>query len=158
LWVDGDLDHQLFAWLAAQMPVSCFRQQGRDLGDRMLGAARQVLRTNAGVIFIGSDCPFLDPAYLYQATLALRDNDAVIGPATDGGYVLLGIRDPQPALFTNMPWGTDAILELTEQRLQRLNWSWARLPPLADIDRPDDLLLLDRPDLPPELRHFAQFA
>lgn len=158
LWVDGDLDDALFASLAEQLPVSCFHQRGPDLGARMLGAAHQVLQTRTGVIFIGSDCPFLDADYLHRAALALRDKDAVIGPAVDGGYVLLGLRRPEAALFADMPWGTDAVLALTERRLRQLDWSWTRLPPLADIDRPDDLLLLDQAHLPPELRHFAQFA
>lgn len=158
LWVDGDPANELFTYLAEELPASCFSQQGSDLGARMHHAARQVLDDFDGVILIGSDCPFIDSSYLGKAASALRNSDAVLGPATDGGYVLLGLRRPAPSLFTDMPWGTDAVLEITEQRLRSLNWSWSRLPPLSDIDRPEDLGLLDQPSFPAELRLYATTA
>jgi hypothetical protein len=63
----------------------------------------------------------------------------VIGPAEDGGYVLLGLRSVAATLFSDMPWGTERVLDMTLQRLQQLDWCPALLPALWDVDRPEDL-------------------
>ena len=85
------------------------------------------------------------PAYLTAAFDALEEHDAVLGPAADGGYVLIGLRRPAPELFAGIPWGTDAVLAGTRAALDRLGWTWAELPTLHDLDRPEDLA--DCPDL-----------
>jgi rSAM/selenodomain-associated transferase 1 len=158
LWVDADPAHELFSTLKAECGPGCFVQRGSDLGARMYHTAQQVLASYQAVIFIGSDCPFIDADYLRSAALGLRDNDAVLGPATDGGYVLLGLRRLAPDLFSDIAWGTHTVLKITEARLQALRWPFARLGPRSDIDRPDDLALLDRPEFPSELRRFAVCA
>lgn len=156
LWVSGEAAHSAFlADLSRQLDVPCHRQMGQDLGARMYTAAKQTLKQFAAVVFIGSDCPFIDAAYLHQAMLGLEDNDAVLGPAADGGYVLLGLRKLSPTLFEDIDWGTDTVLSTTESRLTQLSWSYALLPPLADIDRPEDLSLLSAPSLTSTLRRFA---
>jgi hypothetical protein len=65
--------------------------------------------------------------------------DAVLGPAVDGGYVLLGLRRAESALFTDMPWGGDRVAEITRERMAALGWRWRELPALRDVDRPEDL-------------------
>lgn len=157
IWVDGDPKHHLFSSMTSECAASCFVQRGADLGARMYNTALQVLASYSAVIFVGSDCPFMTGDYLRAAALALQERDAVLGPASDGGYVLLGLRRPAPSLFSNIAWGTERVLETTERRMQALGWSFTRLAPLSDIDRPEDLSLLGRPDLPAVLRQFSQF-
>jgi len=91
------------------------------------------------MLFIGADIPDLAAAHLLQAAAALRVAPAVIGPAEDGGYYLLGLRDPMPFLFDDMPWGADQVFGLTVGRLAARGISPALLPELADLDRPEDL-------------------
>ena len=104
-----------------------------DLGARLLRAAEPP------VILIGADIPDLSAACLQAAAAALRDAPAVIGPAEDGGYYLLGLRTPMPFLFEAMPWGTDQVFTITAERLAAHGVAPALLPTLADLDRPEDL-------------------
>jgi rSAM/selenodomain-associated transferase 2 len=73
------------------------------------------------------------------AFAALRRKDLVLGPATDGGYWLIGLRRPAPALFADMPWSTNSVLERTLNRARSLGLSVHTLAPLPDVDRPEDL-------------------
>jgi len=142
LWVTPDTEHPFFADLARRWPIRRYPQQGDDLGARMQYAAEQGLTRADSVILVGTDCPGLDAVYLRAAAERLRSNDAVLGPALDGGYVLLGLRRVDPLLFTDIPWGTSAVAGLTRERLTRLGWRWSELAALADIDRPEDLAQL----------------
>jgi hypothetical protein len=82
---------------------------------------------------------------LHAAARALADgNDAVFAPALDGGYVLIGLARTDPALFRAIPWSTPQVMDETERRLARLDWSWKKLQPLADIDLPQDLERIPR--------------
>lgn len=114
--------------------------QGRgDLGARMAQAVCRGLAEAHQVILIGTDAPQLDAAYLQAAGAALADSDAVLGPALDGGYALIGLRRPAPRLFEAMPWSTERVLALTRERLGECGLRWVELPPLHDIDEADDL-------------------
>jgi hypothetical protein len=143
LWCAPDLAHPLFEELAARFDVRLEVQRGGDLGARMQHAARSALRRAECALLIGTDCPAVDATYLLQALHALSTHAAVIGPAEDGGYVLLGLSraaaDHLPGLFDEMPWGTERIAKLTRQRLDASGLDWSELPILADIDRPEDL-------------------
>ncbi len=119
------------AWLGSGPDL--VDQGGGDLGARLLRAA------SPPVILIGADIPDLAPCHLLDAAAALHSCSAVVGPAQDGGYYLLGLRDPMPFLFDAMPWGTDQVLALTMQRLADRGITPALLEPLADLDRPEDL-------------------
>jgi rSAM/selenodomain-associated transferase 1 len=120
-------------WLGRDI---AFIDQGEgDLGDRLARAA-----TPYPVIFIGSDAPDLSAARLIAAAAALRDAPAVIGPAEDGGYYLLGLNAPAPWLFTDMDWGTETVFEETMRRLTAHGITPVVLEMLADVDRPEDLL------------------
>ena len=74
--------------------------------------------------------------------MALRDRDAVVIPAEDGGYVLIGLRGPQSGLFSDIEWSTAMVMDETRRRMQALALSCSELPPLWDVDSPDDLARL----------------
>jgi rSAM/selenodomain-associated transferase 1 len=116
-----------------------------DLGDRMSLAVSASMKDNAhGVILVGTDCPFIDKTYLQSAIEALNSgNDVVIGPANDGGYVLLGMNRYYPELFQNITWGSDTVLSETQKIIQTLDLQSCLLAPLVDIDIVDDLCHLD---------------
>ena len=105
-----------------------------DLGTRLARAAPPY-----PVIFIGADAPDLTPALLRNAADALRDASAVIGPAEDGGYWLLGLAGEVPGVFADIAWSTDAVFAQTLTRLATAGIAPVPLPELADCDRPEDL-------------------
>ena len=92
LAVAGDEEHPLFKQCQALGDVSVSQQCGTDLGERMYHAISAGLRRYSAVILVGSDCPAIDPAYLASAVTALQSAPVVVGPAVDGGYVLIGAR------------------------------------------------------------------
>jgi rSAM/selenodomain-associated transferase 1 len=139
LAVAGDPGHALFRQCAALGAAEIVSQRGGDLGQRMRDAIEEGLRHHAAVVLVGSDCPGIDAAYLRAARTALRHSRIVLGPAQDGGYVLLAMRCPLPNLFEQIPWGTGRVLSVTRQRLRQAGMEWVELAPLADIDRPADL-------------------
>jgi len=122
-----------------RFPIRLADQQGADLGERMAFSLSVALQTYEKVIIIGTDCPEIDEFYIENAIQALDENDAVIGPAEDGGYVLLGLRKFSPELFTGFSWGSNTVLSQTRQVLNDLAWSYKELGIMRDIDRPEDL-------------------
>lgn len=149
LWLDrADADVDLRARLS-RYRMSLHLQSGPDLGLRMHAAFLATLQTADSAVLIGTDCPEYDPPYLDTAFRALEQQDAVLGPAADGGYVLIGLRTAEPSLFRDIPWGTDAVLAATRRRLQRLRWRWSELSVLHDVDEPEDLARF--PHLDPRL-------
>jgi rSAM/selenodomain-associated transferase 1 len=110
-----------------------------DQGEGDLGERLQRAGPPYPCIFIGADAPDLTAADLHDAVRALATHDAVIGPAEDGGYWLLGLTRPLDALFADMEWGTDRVLPTTLARLSAAGLKTARLRMLADLDRPEDL-------------------
>ena len=120
------------------------RSQGRgDLGDRMYRAFERALRRHPYVVLIGSDCPALRPADLRAAARALREGaDAVLAPAVDGGYPLIGLRRVSRRLFDGVAWGGPQVMAQTRCRLKALRWRWRELRTLWDVDRPEDVARL----------------
>ena len=114
-------------------------QQGSDLGERMAFAMSVALQIYEKVIIVGTDCPDINQEYINDAIIALDDADAVIGPASDGGYVLLGLRKFSPDLFNNIEWSSDKVLAQTQKVLNDLSWSYKELGIMHDLDRPEDL-------------------
>jgi rSAM/selenodomain-associated transferase 1 len=137
LWATPDATHPSFRELAVRSQIAIKRQPDGDLGARMLATCEAV----AGpALVIGTDCPSLSPATLQEAADALRHrNDVVIIPAGDGGYVLIGMRQPRPQLCQTMSWGTDSVMAETRKRIVETELRSFELPALWDIDRPDDL-------------------
>jgi rSAM/selenodomain-associated transferase 2/rSAM/selenodomain-associated transferase 1 len=120
----------------------CFlrEQPGGDLGYRMWQTFQEAFESGHGrVVMVGTDIPGLSSAILENALDRLHDADVVLGPARDGGYYLMGLRKPSRELFTEMPWGTETVLETTVRAASRLGLSVAFVQPLQDIDRPEDL-------------------
>ena len=128
------------------------RQQSENLGARMLHAAAHELSADGVeyVLIIGADCPALEREYLGRALAALdAGSDVVLGPARDGGYVLIGLREARQELFRNVDWGTSKVMLQTLAHIRRLQLSHQSLEPLWDVDDVDDLPLLEelRPPL-----------
>lgn len=138
LWLDDAPDASLQA-LAEELGWTLVEQPAGDLGERMRRIATLGLADSDAVILIGNDCPALDAGYLNNACAALQGQPVVIGPAEDGGYVLLGLRRITALLFSDIPWGTEQVLRMTRERLQQLDWGHHLLPELWDVDRPEDL-------------------
>ena len=134
----GGNQRAMEAWLSSFIPS--LPQGEGDLGERMRRAfARAFAQGARQVVVIGADCPGLTPALFAQAFGALERKDLVLGPAMDGGYYLIGLSQPAPALFSQIPWGSGEVLAATLKRAQSLNLSTHTLEPLADVDRPEDL-------------------
>ncbi len=113
---------------------------GADLGQRMRHAFGEAFARGAQrAVVIGTDCPGLSTAHLRQAYERLLTHDVVLGPATDGGYYLLGLRAPQPALFAGISWSTATVLADTRAAAQRQQLRVALLPELSDVDTAADL-------------------
>ena len=111
-----------------------------DLGERLAAAARRVIDGGERVLLIGTDCPQLDGPRLAEAAAHLESHDAVIYPAKDGGYVLLGLVRSHESLFTEIAWSTDAVAAITIARIRALGWSLFVGDTLRDIDEPADLI------------------
>jgi len=142
LWCAPDAADPFFNECAMRHGARLCEQGPGDLGARMKRALDGAFAQGARGVLIGSDCPAMSPDYLRQAAAALADgNDAVFGPAEDGGYVLAGMaRAPAALLFDAMAWGTASVMQRTRERLTRLAWRWHELPVLWDVDRPEDVL------------------
>ena len=120
--------------------VSVSIQCGNDLGERMFHALSTGLKTFDKVIIVGSDCPTVDKTYLSNAINALDSHNLVMGPAEDGGYVLLGANKLKPALLDNIEWGCGKVLRSTVSNAEDLGLSYALLDTTWDVDEYDDYL------------------
>ncbi len=121
-------------------PTAVEVQAPGDLGCRMAEAfARRFVAGARVVVLIGSDCPGLRPRHLVEAFSALETAGVVLGPATDGGYWLVGQRTPGIDLFSGVPWSHPETLAATRRRLHALGAAWSELEKLADIDTEEDL-------------------
>lgn len=147
LWCAPDARHPAFRALHAVFGLQCRPQVQGDLGERMAHAFTQ--QGAQPLLLIGSDCPALTAGHLRACADALRSgNDAVLLPAEDGGYVLIGLRRAQPSVFADIRWGSCCVLEQTRERLRQAGLCWHQGEPLWDVDRPEDLGRLDE-----EMRH-----
>jgi rSAM/selenodomain-associated transferase 1 len=144
-WCTPDCKHPVFQSIKRKYRVTMHRQKGRDLGYRMLNAIRSSLRVCDSVLLVGSDVPELPVSYLNDARRLLQGGyDVVLGPALDGGYVLIGMKKPIPSLFINMPWGSRFILPITRKKLTRMGLNFHELPAIPDVDTPADVRRLNR--------------
>ncbi|MGH8576509.1 MAG: TIGR04282 family arsenosugar biosynthesis glycosyltransferase [Gammaproteobacteria bacterium] len=140
LWCTPDVDHPFFIACRDRYGVSLHRQRGIDLGSRMAGALSKVLERARSALLIGSDCPALSADDLDAGARALsKGYDAVLGPAADGGYVLIGLKRVATELFTGIPWGTAQVGDMTRNRMKALGLRCWELPVRPDVDRPADL-------------------
>jgi rSAM/selenodomain-associated transferase 1 len=138
LWCAPDALHPFFQQCAREFGVTLRVQEGADLGLRMARAFEASHAENRALVVIGTDCPALDAAAIVEAAEALRTHDAVVRPAEDGGYVLVGLATPVAGLFDAIAWGGDAVMEVTRARLARAGIRWKELDVSWDVDRPED--------------------
>jgi rSAM/selenodomain-associated transferase 1 len=132
-------------WLGCD--YSYMPQVGKDLGESMEQTFLNVFAQEVDkAVIIGSDVPGVSTAIIDEAFEALSMHDSVIGPASDGGYYLIGFRNCSlcPDIFHHMKWSTADVYEETMRRLQHENRSVHILPELADLDRREDLIALLR--------------
>lgn len=116
-------------------------QRGADLGERMSTAFDKMLKKGFDkAVIIGTDCYDLTNAVIEDAFSALENHDVVIGPALDGCYYLLGMKNHYPQLFNEMVWSTDTVFDDTLARCTDLKLSSFVLPVLSDIDDEKDLV------------------
>jgi uncharacterized protein len=122
--------------------TNLFPQEGADLGERMARAFARSFAAGFGPVLLrGSDVPDLPAAVVSEAQAVLASGQAqvVLGPATDGGYHLVGLTEPQPALFQGPVWSSSTVLTDTQRLARQLGLRVHLLPPWPDIDTYDDL-------------------
>lgn len=139
LWCAPAATHPFFAGCARRYGVRLQEQRGKDLGARMFAALQQTLRRGDAAVLLGTDAPTIGLDDLRGAAAALRAGvDAVLAPAFDGGYVLIGLNRLDPALFRGVDWGGPRVLQQTRERLRASGFRWRELRGHHDIDRPED--------------------
>ena len=160
LWTTARGDRELPLDSACRLGISRLLQPEGDLGMRMSAAMTHGLSRARAVLLVGSDVPTMCGDDLREARDALASgSDAVLGPAEDGGYWLIGLSQHAGELFGDLPWSTPAVLDTTRARLRALRWRWHELETRWDVDRPADLhRLAAEPQLGGLVRDLLQTA
>lgn len=118
-------------------------QGGGDLGERMKRLLQRLLGANDRAVLVGADCPELTAAAVDDALRRLAECHAVMGPAADGGYYLIGLRGPwrdgYDGLFDGIDWGTEIVAEQTRRAASEAGLRLVELDVRHDVDRPEDL-------------------
>jgi len=140
LYCANDEQHPFFQDCIKRYNLVLRIQQGDDLGERMLHALKQGLKTYDKVVLIGADCPVLTESYINKSLAGLDASDVVLGPAEDGGFVLIACRNTHRHMFDGVSWGDDCVLQRTVDALGVVGLSYQLLPELWDIDRVADLM------------------
>lgn len=135
-------NHHFLREFARRYGIGFRGQAAGDVGARMSEAFRRGLRSHRRMLLVGSDCPALTPADFRCAARLLRGCDAVIAPAEDGGYPLIGLKRSPRSLFKGVEWSTATVMQQTRERLAALGWRWRELRTVWDVDRPEDLARL----------------
>jgi rSAM/selenodomain-associated transferase 1 len=139
LWLSDGGEHASIRACQDMGITAVQSQKGSDLGERMFHAISDGLLRYRKLVLVGSDCPAIDERYLADAFTALDTESLVLGPASDGGYVLIGATHIDASLFQGVSWGSGSVLDETRERLVASGLRWSELGSLPDIDRPDDL-------------------
>ena len=140
LYVAGTASHPLIRQYQQQYGLRVETQQGRDLGERMANAFQHELENYQQVIVVGCDCPGLSRQDYYLAIETLRSGkQAVIAPAYDGGYVLLGMSRFIPEIFQGIAWGSENVLSITREIFQIIGTDYHELATFHDVDEKNDL-------------------
>ena len=139
LYCFPDITNDFFTGCSSQYSVELKTQTGIDLGERMANAIDEQSAVFDKVIIVGTDAPALSCNQIEDAIRMLNEgNDAVIVPAEDGGYVLIGMNKSYSALFLSVPWGTDGVLTKTRANSVAAGLKLRELESCWDIDRPED--------------------
>lgn len=142
LFLSGDAENTAYKKIRFGLTLNVADQAQGDLGSRMSHALGTALEKHDQAVIVGADCPGINSAYLDQAFAQLEHKDLVFGPALDGGYVLLGLKQIHPSMFENMPWSQANLLQQSLARAQLQQLAVATLAPLGDVDYAEDLDLL----------------
>ena len=135
--------HVFFKIMEERQRVKVIDQIGDDLGVRMQHAFETLFaRGYQQVLIIGTDVPTVPLNHFKQTLAMLEEHDLVLGPALDGGYYLIALKRPHSELFIDIPWSTDQVLTLTQEKATRLRLKTALLEPWRDVDTLDDLQAL----------------
>jgi rSAM/selenodomain-associated transferase 1 len=139
LWCAPDCGDAFFRDCRHDYELELHAQAGDDLGQRMHNALCQSLETCDAAVLVGTDCPSLTRTDIDTACRQLlAGTDVVLGPATDGGYYLVGLRQPHPELFTGISWGRGEVLAQTLARARQQALQVYLLPRRDDLDTPAD--------------------
>jgi len=139
IWCEPDINHPFLQRCSLNFSCALTVQHGNNLGEKMHHATDVALVTNNFVVLIGSDCPALSTDILNQSYQHLTNGkDAVMGPTSDGGYYLIGLKKPEHGIFQDISWGEGNVAETTRQKFNLLGMDYAELEELSDIDTPDD--------------------
>jgi uncharacterized protein len=139
LWCASSCQQPFFQECRERYGVELHEQARGELGERMHKALEAALELAEAAILIGTDIPSIEAADLDAAFQALQQGkDAVVGPARDGGYYLIGLKQPNRRLFEGISWGTSTVFQETLFRLQQLDMDWLCLREHADVDTPED--------------------
>lgn len=132
--------HVFFKILEERHGVRLLDQSGDDLGRRMERAFAELFgRGYARICLVGTDVPTLPIAAYREAYEVLATHDLVLGPALDGGYYLIGLNKPAPALFDDVPWSGGHVRAITERKAESLGLRVGLLPAWRDVDTIQDL-------------------
>jgi rSAM/selenodomain-associated transferase 1 len=132
--------HVFFKIMEERQGVRVIDQVGDDLGARMHQAFETIFaRGYRQVLILGADVPTLPLDHIKHALTKLEQSDLVLGPAQDGGYYLIGLTRPAPELFIDIPWSTDQVLRLTQDKAATGGLKTALLEPWRDVDTLADL-------------------
>lgn len=135
--------HVFFRIMEERQSVKLIDQAGDDLGARMNQAFTSLFAQGyRQVVLIGTDVPTLPLHHFTQALTSLENHDLVLGPALDGGYYLIGLKRPIPELFANIPWSTDQVLRLTQEKASAIGLKASLIQPWRDVDTIADLQVL----------------
>lgn len=141
LWCVPDCQHDFFQHCKHRYEVTLHQQRGADLGERMAQAIKINLKKFNRVVLIGTDAPSLTTEQIELAIKKLgEDNEIVIAPAEDGGYVLIGMSQHCDAVFQAVEWGSDTVLDTTREHIIKNKLTHFELPTCWDIDRIEDYL------------------
>jgi len=139
LWCAPSCHDPFFRDCRERYDVELYDQARGELGERMHKALESALARADAAVLIGTDIPSIEAADLDAAFQALQQGkDAVVGPARDGGYYLIGLKQPDRRLFEGINWGTSTVFQETRSRLQQLDMNWLCLREHADVDTPED--------------------
>lgn len=139
-----DLPVTLYLTASDPLPFPCDlpveTQNGETLGERMLKAVTEQIRSHSRVVIIGTDSPTFSAEEILEAVSSLDHNDVVLGPCDDGGYYLIAMKEPVKEAFQDIPWGTENVLNASLVALKKHKVHLLRS--CFDVDRPADLIRL----------------
>lgn len=139
LWCSPSINGDFFRDCQARFDITLRQQSPGVLGQRMHLALSDALQQSTAAVLIGTDCPGLCAADLAEALGVLeRGTGAVLGPALDGGYYLVGLTHADSHVFDNLEWGSETVFADTVKRLEDRDIDYHRLPVREDVDTPED--------------------